>query len=103
MPCPHGASIKTNQRRDHTVLGYRRFRCRACQRTFNERTGTRFNYLQYPTDVACPVVLWRPRDKLRLRDLAAMCLQRGIGFTHEAVRDWAQAGSLAKRDPAEAA
>jgi putative transposase len=88
MPCPHCASIKTNQRPDHTVLGYRRFRCRDCQRTFNERTGTRFNYLQYPTDVVCLVVLWRHRYKLSLRDLAEMFLQRGMVFTHEAVRDW---------------
>jgi putative transposase len=88
MPCPHCASIATTERPDHTVLGYRRFRCRDCQRTFNERTGTRFNYLQYPTDVVCLVVLWRHRYKLSLRDLAEMFLQRGIVFTHEAVRDW---------------
>ena len=34
------------------------------------------------------VVFWRFRYKLSLRDLAEMFLQRGIGFTHEAVRDW---------------
>ena len=31
---------------------------------FNERTGTCFNHLQYPTDVVCLVVLWRVRYKL---------------------------------------
>jgi putative transposase len=65
-----------------------RFRCRDCQRAFNERTGTPFNRLQYPTDVICLVVLWRFRYKLSLRDLAEMFLQRGIIFTHEAARDW---------------
>ena len=40
-------------------MGYRRFRRRTCQREFNERTGTSFNHLQYPTDVVCLVVLWR--------------------------------------------
>jgi putative transposase len=88
MPCPHCMSITTIERPDHTVLGYRRFRCRDCKRTFNERTGTQFNYLQYPTDVVCLVVLWRQRYKLSLRDLAEMFLHRGIVFTHEAVRDW---------------
>jgi putative transposase len=88
MPCPHCASIATTARPDSTVLGYHRFRCRDCKRTFNERTGTPFNHLQYPTDVVCLVVVWRHRYKLSLRDLAEMFLQRGIIFTHEAVRDW---------------
>jgi len=35
------------------------------------------------------VVLWRWRDTLRLRDLAATFLERGVGFSHEAVGDWA--------------
>jgi transposase-like protein len=52
MRCPHCESADTRERRERTELGYRRFRCRTCQREFNERTGTRFNHLQYPTDVA---------------------------------------------------
>jgi putative transposase len=88
MTCPHCESSATTERPDRTELGYRRFRCRDCQRGFNERTGTPFNRLQYPTDVVCLVVLWRFRYKLSLRDLAEMFLQRGITFTHEAVREW---------------
>ena len=34
------------------------------------------------------VILWRFRYKLSLRDLAEMFLQRGLSFTHEAVREW---------------
>jgi len=41
-----------------TTLGYRMFRCRACQRTCNKRTGTPFNHLQAPTAIAVLVVLW---------------------------------------------
>ena len=59
-----------------------------CQRTFNERTGTPFNYLETPTDVVFLVVLWRLRYKLSLRDVAEMFLERGFVFTHETVRDW---------------
>jgi putative transposase len=88
MTCPHWESTATTERPERTALGYRRFRCRACSRGFNERTGTLFNYLEYPTDVVCLVVFWRFRYKLSLRDLAEMFLQRGIRFTHEAVRDW---------------
>ena len=53
-----------------------------------ERTGTPFNFLEYPTDVVLLVVLWRLRYKLSLRDLAEMFLERGWVFTHEAVREW---------------
>jgi putative transposase len=88
MRCPHCEAADTRERRERTELGYRRFRCRTCQREFNERTGTRFNHLQYPTDVVCLVVLWRVRYKLSLRDLPEMLRARGIVFTHEAVREW---------------
>jgi len=71
-----------------TSLGYLRFRCEHCERTFNERTATPFNFLEVPTDIMFQVVLWRVRYKLSLRDLAEMFLQRGFGFTHETIRDW---------------
>src|SRR5690349_14059335 len=64
------------------------FRCHACPRTCNERTGPPFTHLQVPTDVALLVVLWRLRDKLSVRDLAEMVLTRGFTFTHETVRAW---------------
>jgi transposase-like protein len=88
MQCPRCEAAETVERRERTELGYRRYRCCACHREFNERTGTRFNHLQYPTDVVCLVVLWRVRYKLSLRDLPEMFLERGLVFTHEAVRDW---------------
>ncbi len=88
MPGPHGAATVTTEQPRRTALGYRTFRCRACRRGFNERTGTPFNHLQYPTDVVLLVVLWRLRYKLSLRDLAEMFLPRGVVCTHEAVRDW---------------
>ena len=55
---------------------------------FNERTGTPFNYLEFPTDIVLLAVLWRLRYKLSLRDMAEMFLARGFTFTHEAIRDW---------------
>jgi putative transposase len=88
MPCPHCASPTTTRQHKTTALGYQTFRCSACRRTFNERSGTPFNFLEYPTDVVLLVVLWRLRYKLSLRDLAEMFLERGFVFTHEAVREW---------------
>ena len=88
MRCPHCESDDTRERRERIELGCRRFRCRTCLRDFNERTGTRFNHLQYPTDIVCLVVLWRVRYKLSLRELPELFLERGIVFTHEAVREW---------------
>ncbi len=67
MDCPHCGSAATTERSDRTVLGYRKFRCRHCDRGFNERTGTPYNWLQYPTDIVLLVVLWRLRYKLSLR------------------------------------
>jgi len=45
MTCPHCESTATVERPEG----------------FNERTGTPYNRLQYPTDVVCLVVLWRFR------------------------------------------
>lgn len=39
-----------------------------------------------PTDIVFLVVLWLLRDKLSLRDLAEMFLDRGFVFSHETVR-----------------
>lgn len=88
MPCPHCTSTMTTVRTKRTQLGYRTFHCRNCRRTFNERTGTLYNFLEYPTDIVLLVVVWRLRYKLSLRDLAEMFLERGCAFTHETVRDW---------------
>jgi len=88
MNCPRCASVATKERTQKTTLGYRTFRCLDCKQTFNERTGTPFNFLEYPTDIILLVVLWRLRYKLSLRDLAEMFLERGWEFTYEAVRAW---------------
>ena len=64
------------------------FRCKVCRRTFNERTGTPFNFIEVPTDILFQVLLCRIRYKLSYRDVAEFFLLRGFTFTHETVRDW---------------
>jgi hypothetical protein len=88
MNCPPCTAAQTKERPERTDLGSRRLRCQTCPREFNERTGTLFNRLQYPSDIVCLVVLWRLRYKLSLRDLAEMLLECGFVFTHETVRTW---------------
>src|SRR5215213_4960764 len=81
-------SEAVTERPERTAQGYRRFRCRACAKQFNERSGGALNRTQYPSDVIALVVLWRLRYKLALRDLPEMFAIRGIVFSSEAVREW---------------
>jgi putative transposase len=81
-------TAEVSERPECTARGYRRFRCRACGKQFNERSGGILNRAQYPSDVIALVVFWRLRYKLSLRDLPEMFLIRGIEFSYEAVRDW---------------
>src|SRR3954454_21726336 len=88
MRCLECGSEAVTERPERTAQGYRRFRCRACGKQFNERSDTLLNRAQYPSDVIALVVLWRLRYKLSLRDLPEMFAVRGMMFSHEAVRDW---------------
>src|SRR3954447_5391294 len=88
MRCIGCRSAAVTQRRERTAQGYRRFRCRACGKQWNERTGTVLNRAQYPSGVSALVVLWRLRYKLSLRDLPEMFALRGMVFSYEAVREW---------------
>jgi hypothetical protein len=58
------------------------FRCRACRRTYNERTNTPYNHLQVPTDVAVLVVLWRLQHKLSLRNVYCSPPSSPLLYTH---------------------
>src|SRR6478735_8410750 len=88
MACPPCGSRATTRRRGRTALSYRRFTCQSCRHRFNERTGTPFNDLQFPTDVVLLAVLWRLRYKLARRDVAELLLQRGFEVTYETIRVW---------------
>src|ERR1700676_142822 len=81
MRCVACDAEVVSERPERTARGYRRFRCRACGKQFNERSGRILNRAQYPSDVIALVVFWRLRYKLSLRDLPEMFLIRGIEFT----------------------
>src|SRR5919205_3207074 len=88
MECVCCGSQAVTERPERTARGYRRFRCRACGKQFNERSDTVLNRTQYPSDVIALVVLWRLHCELALRDLPEMFLVRGLVFSHEAAREW---------------
>jgi putative transposase len=88
MRCIECGSAAVTERAERTAQGYKRFRCQACGKQWNERTGTALNRAQYPSDVIALVVLWRLRYKLSLRDLPEMLAIRGMVFSYEAVREW---------------
>ena len=88
MSCPHCLSTTSSRRKHRTSLGYRTFYCRDCDRRFNERSGTPFNDLQFPTDIVLLAVLWRLRYKLGFRDIAELLLLRGFEVSYETIRIW---------------
>jgi putative transposase len=88
MNCPHCHFSLTTQLKRTTRLGYQTFYCRECLSSFNERTGTRFNFLEVPTDIVFQGLIGRLRYKMSLRDVAEFSLLRGFKFTHETVRHW---------------
>src|SRR3954471_12501898 len=51
MRCVACGSEAVTERPERTAQGYRRFRCRACGKQFNERSATLLNRTQYPSDV----------------------------------------------------
>ncbi len=89
MRCPKCYTDNTTKK-GKTKLGYQVYKCKDCSKKFNERTGTEFNDLHFPTDLVLLVVRWYLRYKLSLRDIAEIFLERGFEFTHETVRCWVQ-------------
>ena len=88
MSCPHCLCTSISKRKHRTSLGYRTFYCGDCNKRFNERSGTPFNDLQFPTDIVLLAVLWRLRYKLGFRDVAELLLQRGFEVSYETIRIW---------------
>jgi len=91
MNCTTCQSSNTLERSTKTSLGYKQYQCRNCTKYFNERTGTAFNYVQYPTDVVMLVVFFYTRYKLSLVDVSEIMMLRGLSISHETVRAWVQA------------
>jgi transposase-like protein len=71
MQCIGCGSTAVLERNERTTQGYRRFRCRACGKQFNERSESALNRTQYPSDVialsmAARIRLCPARDACRV-------------------------------------
>ena len=90
MDCPHCYTSNTRTCAPKTTLGYQQYRCRACNRQYNERTGTPLNFIEYPTEIVMMVVHYYYRFKTSLDDVVELMLMRGIHLSHQTVHNWIQ-------------
>ncbi len=90
MDCPYCQSHDTRQLPEETTLRYHRYQCCPCGRRYNERTGTPYNFLTYPTDIVALVIFHYVRYKLSYEDVAEIFSFRSFHFCGETVRVWVQ-------------
>lgn len=90
MDCPHCSFQSTRQLESMTQLGYKQYCCNNCNRQFNERTGSAFNFIEYPTEVVMLVVYHYVRFKLSLDDVVELMAVRGFIISHQTVHNWVQ-------------
>jgi hypothetical protein len=77
IDCVGRSAGAVTERPDLTARGYRRFRCRDCDKQFNERSDGVLNRASLPSDIIAFVVFCRLRYRLTLRDLSEIMLLRG--------------------------
>jgi putative transposase len=86
MNCPRCQSMDTYTRECKTKLGYACYECCACDKRFNERTGTSYNYLTYPTDIVALVIFHYLRYRLSYENVAEIFWLRGFKLCAETIR-----------------
>jgi len=94
MECPHCKTTRVAQIKKRTQLGYLQYYCRSCKVQFNERTGTAFNFVEYPTEVVMTVVFYYYRFKVSLSDVVDLMMMRGFYLSHQTVHNWVQKFSV---------
>ena len=90
MNCPECSSKNTTRLKKPTSLGYKQFRCTGCRKQFNERTGSVYNFLEFPTDVVMLTLFYYYHFKSSLVDVTKHMALRGVFLSHETVRLWSQ-------------
>lgn len=88
MNCPRCQSSTTKVIKSTTELGYQEYRCCSCGSQFNERTGTPYNYIQYPTEVVIITMYFYCRFKNSLDDVVELMSMRGIHLSDQTVHNW---------------
>lgn len=90
MDCPHFLSSKATEMKVTTALGYKQYCCHCCAWQYNERTGTKLNNIEYPTEVVMIVVHYYYRFKVSLDDVVELMAMRNISLSHQTVHNWVQ-------------
>lgn len=91
MNCPYCQSKNILHRQGATKLGYKRYQCRDCQKRYNERTETPFNFLEYPIDIVFLIVFHYLRYPVSYEQVAEMFWLRGFKICAETIRQWVMA------------
>lgn len=90
MDCPHCQSANTTKIKKSSQLGYMQYRCGSCGKQYNERTGTKLNFIEYPTEVVMLAVHYYYQFKVSLDDVVKLMVMRGIHLSHQTVHNWVQ-------------
>ena len=90
MDCPHCKSTNVRLCKTKTSLRYDKYRCRSCGSQYNERTGTLFNFIEFPNEVVMLTVHYYYRFKVSLDDVVELMSMRGIYLSHQTVHNWIQ-------------
>jgi transposase-like protein len=90
MHCPHCRSKNTRKITKKTVFGYEQYRCCDCGKQYNERTGTKLNFIEYPTEVVMMAVHYYYRFKVSYDDVVELMAMRGFHLCHQTIHNWVQ-------------
>ncbi len=90
MGCPHCRSKNTQQLGRKTLLSYKQYYCRGCGKQYNERTDSKLNFIEYPTEVVMIAVHYYYRFKVSLEDGVELMAMRGFYLSHQTVHNWCQ-------------
>ena len=90
MNCPYCKLNIHHELKKTTALGYKQCYCRHCDKQYNARTGTVFNFIQYRTEVVMLAVHYYYRFKNSLDDVVELMAMRGIHLSHQTVHNWTQ-------------
>ena len=90
MRCPHYQSKTTRKITKKTVFDYDQYRCCVCGKQYNERTGTKLNFIEYPTAVVMVAVNYYYRFKVSYDDVVELMAMRGFHICHQTIHNWVQ-------------
>ena len=83
LPCPRCSGMGVKQ--DGRAGEAQRYRCRACRRTFTERTATPFAGHRWPQEVIVVAVRRYPRFRLSAADVRDLLAERGVDVSARTV------------------